>query len=417
MSSLTQKMSIYLKNYFIPLITSTITIVLVISGSYADTHIPLSTLSIVLWVIATIRHSASPTSVANDATDDNSQSMSCKHESLVELVSLLTDALNNEIDSSCKELSQARGVVGDAVSNLGNSFSALNGDIQEQKSMVTGIIENVSGASLKGSGDDEKAIGIKEFANETSEILTYFIDLLVNVSKQSIETVHKIDDMVYQMDEIFKLLEDIKTIADQTSLLALNAAIEAAHAGEAGRGFAVVADEVRKLSQHSNRFNDEIRNHVEKTRNSISEARKIVGDVASKDMNMAISAKSRVDMMLDEIGNMNGKVSDNLGTVSILSDNINENINIAVRGLQFEDIVSQQIDSSQRHLEKLKVYSSDLLSQLSDLDSGNNNESFDYEEALSLIKNKARKERSELNHERDKPAHQESIVEGEVELF
>jgi len=391
--------------------------VLVISGSYADTHIPLLTLSIVLWVISTIRHNSSPASMASGSIDDNSQPMSCKHENLIELVSLLTDALNNEIDSSCKELSQARGVVGDAVTNLGNSFSALNGDIQEQKSMVTGIIDNVSGASLKGTDDDEKAIGIKEFANETSEILTYFIDLLVNVSKQSIETVHKIDDMVYQMDEIFKLLEDIKTIADQTSLLALNAAIEAAHAGEAGRGFAVVADEVRKLSQHSNRFNDEIRNHVEKTRNSISEARKIVGDVASKDMNMAISAKSRVDMMLNEVGNMNGRVSENLGAVSILSDNINENINIAVRGLQFEDIVSQQIDSSQRYLEKLKAYSNDLLNQLSDLDNGNNSELFDYEEALSLIKDKARKERSELNHERDKPAHQESIVEGEVELF
>ncbi|VAW88347.1 methyl-accepting chemotaxis sensory transducer, partial [hydrothermal vent metagenome] len=347
--------------------------------------------------------------------EEKTQSKISSHENLIDFIALINEALNNEVNSSCKELKQARGVIGDAVSNLGSSFSGLNSEIQNQKGMVVSLIDNVSGASLKASDDSEKAIGIKEFANETSKILTYFIDLLVNVSKQSIETVHKIDDMVYQMDEIFKLLEDIKTIADQTSLLALNAAIEAAHAGEAGRGFAVVADEVRKLSQHSNKFNDEIREHVEKTRVSITDARRIVGDVASKDMNMAISAKSRVDMMLEEVGSMNKRVSENLGEVSLISDNINNNVNQAVRGLQFEDIVSQQIDSSQKYLEKLKGFSNDILQGLSELNSTENE--ITYDESIKELKLKLKNSRSNLNHERDKPAHQESIVEGEVELF
>ena len=410
-------MSTYLKSYFLPLIASIISVLIVAYDLYPVAHLPAFIISTVLWVFASSRAQSSNISGTADSIKTHNESMACNHENLVEFITLINDALNNEVDSSCKELSQARSVVGDAVSNLGSSFNGLNDDIQEQKKMVAGLIDNVSGASLKDANDDGKAIGIKEFANETSEILTYFIDLLVNVSKQSIETVHKIDDMVYQIDEIFKLLEDIKTIADQTSLLALNAAIEAAHAGEAGRGFAVVADEVRKLSQHSNRFNDEIRNHVEKTKISITDARKIVGDVASKDMNMAISAKSRVDMMLQEVGNMNGRISENLGTVSVISDNINNNINKAVRGLQFEDIVRQQIDSSQRYLEKLKDHSNDVLNSLTELNNAENGELFDYEELLSQIKIKLKDTRAGLNHERDKPAHQESITEGEVELF
>jgi len=410
-------MSVYLKNYFIALCASLFLVTLVLTGTYESLHTQALITTVLIWIISSYKAQSSENSEMAKSNQEHEDSQISSHQNLVEFLTIINDALNDEVESSCKELSQARGVVGDAVSNLGSSFSGLNSDIQEQKEMVVSLIDNVSGASLKGADGSDKAIGIKEFANETSEILTYFIDLLVNVSKQSIETVHKIDDMVYQMDEIFKLLEDIKTIADQTSLLALNAAIEAAHAGEAGRGFAVVADEVRKLSQHSNKFNDEIRNHVEKTRISISDARRIVGDVASKDMNMAISAKSRVDMMLDEVGNMNSRVSENLGKVSLVSDNINNNVNQAVRGLQFEDIVRQQIDSSQNYLEKLRIYSNDILDELSGLDSQEDSDPYTYTESIEQLKVKLKESRSNLNHERDKPAHQESIVEGEVELF
>jgi len=409
-------MSAYLKNHYLPLITSIATVLLVVLDIYIEALLPLLLISISLWVSITIRSTSNEHENSEAATSFDSYR--CDHAKLVDFVTLLNNTLNDEIDSSCKELTQARGVISDAVTSLGSSFSGLNVEVQSQKNMVLSLIDNVSDTSIEGSDNNSSDVSIKEFATETSEILSYFIDLLVNVSKQSIETVHKIDDMVYQMDEIFKLLEDIKTIADQTSLLALNAAIEAAHAGEAGRGFAVVADEVRKLSQHSNRFNDEIRNHVEKTRVSITDARKIVGDVASKDMNMAISAKSRVDLMLQEVSEMNARVSNNLGEVSVVSDSINSNVNLAVRGLQFEDIVSQQIDSSQKYLLKLKEYSNTLLLQLNQMhEQSSNNENFDYDEFLSKVRSEATKSRSDINHEKNKPAHQESIAEGEVELF
>jgi methyl-accepting chemotaxis protein len=106
---------------------------------------------------------------------------------------------------------------------------------------------------------------------------------MVDVSRNSLETVHHIDDMVEKLDGIFGLIENVEGLASQTNLLALNASIEAARAGDAGRGFAVVADEVRTLSINSAELNNQIREEISYAKETIEVLRSTVGGMASTD--------------------------------------------------------------------------------------------------------------------------------------
>ena len=140
-----------------------------------------------------------------------------------------------ETASAQREIERVRGLVRDAVQQLGNAFKDMN--------QHSGTQEQAVNRMLSRSGSAEQGVSVRHFAQAAGSLMGDLVQTLAEESHRSVSTVHQIDDMAKQLDAIFELLGDVKSIADQTNLLALNAAIEAARAGEAGRGFAVVAEE------------------------------------------------------------------------------------------------------------------------------------------------------------------------------
>jgi methyl-accepting chemotaxis protein len=318
--------------------------------------------------------------------------------------------IDQEVEIVRGELLQVKDLIAEAIETLNRSFTNLNDASQREGDLVMGLMANM------GTTHSEE-MSIQKFSNETRDIMQYLIGLVVGISRRSQETVIQIDDMVSQFGMIFTLLEDVKGIADQTNLLALNAAIEAARAGDAGRGFAVVADEVRKLSLHSNQLNGQIRSKAEQVRLTVDHVRVIVGDMATKDMQEAISSRARVDSVMEDLVEMNRSIGDRLSNVSSMITEVDYNVSQAIRSLQFEDITRQLVEQVQHHLDNLNGLASLVHRSTEEMMAQQMVSSEDYRARMEVLRSKIHQERERIESTRMRRVKAASMDAGDVDLF
>lgn len=250
-----------------------------------------------------------------------------------------------EVEGVEREVQRVRNLISESVRQLGAAFEEMTRQSQVQQSAVTRIL------SQTGNG---QGVDVRRFAETAGGLMNSLVESLAQVSRQSSASVRQIDEMVKQLDAIFELLGDVKSIADQTNLLALNAAIEAARAGEAGRGFAVVAEEVRNLSERSTSFNEQIRKLVYSSKEAVATVRETVGEMASRDVSLSAGARDEASRLLAQVESINSGLAAGIHEVSAAREHITEAVTRAVRCLQFEDISTQALGTALRHAQRIE---------------------------------------------------------------
>jgi methyl-accepting chemotaxis protein len=325
----------------------------------------------------------------------------------------LLDELRNfvtaEVHGSRAEIDRTRELIREAVAKLGSSFDMVNRKSREQSEVVARLLDR--SGDERGGGMD-----VSRFAQQASQQMEQLVDALESVSGQSGVTVTHIDAMAEHLDGIFALLEDVKSIADQTNLLALNAAIEAARAGEAGRGFAVVADEVRNLSERSTAFNEQIRRLAHSSKESIARVRDTVSQMASRDLDRSRGARVEAAAMLERVEDINQGLGKGMREIAACGRSIDGSVAEAVRSLQFEDIATQALGAAGVHLERLSAINREATALNELLHRGGAHDA-ERQQAIHRLVQRIGQLRTEWERPPHKPVMQQSMDAGSVELF
>jgi methyl-accepting chemotaxis protein len=330
--------------------------------------------------------------------------------------SRLGDIQRQEAQCVEQEMQRLRSLLQDAFGGLKTTFETMTREGAAQVAMVRSLIEHVGGEEEQ-AGESRRSM--QEFGADICKTLQQFLDMIVKLSQQSMDTASQIDRMVQAMDAVFTLLESVASIAEQTNLLALNAAIEAARAGDAGRGFAVVADEVRKLSQRSTQLNDEIRTQVQIVKEQTTQAQRVITAMASSDLTFVIESKGHAENMVLQWTRINAQMADTARELSRVTDTLSKSMADGVRCLQFDDIGGQLLTSGEQHIRRIAGLLPQICGMLEEasMTSGISPDIRTCLDEVRQIGQRIQEMAFEWDAQRRQPVEQSKMSAGAVELF
>ena len=243
------------------------------------------------------------------------------------------DELGNDADAFNKLLDTMQGNL-QSVKQGALTIASVSTELAATANQVATAAQHQSSASSNMAATvEEMTVSVNHVADRASEANSASVSSgqlaeqgKITISKAASDIQHisrtvdaasaQLRGLEEKSQQVSRVVQVIRDVADQTNLLALNAAIEAARAGEQGRGFAVVADEVRKLAERTAQSTQEIASTITAIQESAEVAVKAMGQVetnvadgvrGAEEANQSIvaigSGSQRAVVLVDEITN------------------------------------------------------------------------------------------------------------------
>jgi methyl-accepting chemotaxis protein len=179
------------------------------------------------------------------------------------------DVLAQQIQSSSIEVASAANSVNEIASELASGSSEQAASVVEITAAMEELARTASQIAENAASQADLAQAAEESGNTGQGAVEEAVDGVEEVKKRISGIASRAEILGTRSKEIYRVLDLITEIAQETHILSLNAAIEAAAAGDHGRRFSVVAEEVRRLAQRSQESVESVRNLLDEFAGSI----------------------------------------------------------------------------------------------------------------------------------------------------
>jgi methyl-accepting chemotaxis protein len=215
-----------------------------------------------------------------------------------------------EIGSAADQLASASEELNAVTEESSRGLMRQNDEIQQAATAVNEMTAAVEEVARNAAGASETSEQTSRNVVEGRDQVRRAVNSVGAMADEISNSTGKVEVLATRINEITKVLEVIRSIAEQTNLLALNAAIEAARAGEQGRGFAVVADEVRALAHRTQASTADIESMMQQVRKGAEEA--VLAMNKSKELavdtrTQAVEAGQALDRITEGVSIINEK--------------------------------------------------------------------------------------------------------------